>query len=236
MLHQADRVMCISTAEETLLQKHFGPGLATAVVPCGIAREDSGSARRRAPPGDRVLVLAVGRLDAYKQTARLVAAMAHLPSAYELVIIGDGPCRPALARLGAELGISRRLRLLGHVSEGDLHAWYRRATIFVTLSRFESFGLTLLEAAVAGSAVVASDIPAHREVAGYLTAGQVQLVSVDSSAAELARSLTDATVQGRGSGLDQRLVPTWDGFVEGMMTSYQAVTRAGVPALGEVPA
>lgn len=236
MLHQAERVMCISAAEVMLLQKDFGPSLPTTVLPCGVARADAGSAGWRAPPGDRVVLLAVGRLDAYKQTARLVAAMAHLPSTYELVIVGDGPCRPALARLGAEFGVSGRMRLLGHVAESDLQAWYRTATVFVTLSRFESFGLTLLEAAVAGTAIVASDIPAHREVAGYLTADQVHLVSVDSSPAELARSLTDASARGRGPGVDHRLLPTWDGFVEGMMTSYLAVTSARVPALGEVPA
>jgi glycosyltransferase involved in cell wall biosynthesis len=237
MLRQADRVLCISFAEELLLQQDFGPHLSTSVVPCGVAREeDAGFARWRAPPAGPIVILAVGRLDAYKQTARLVATMAHLPPAYELVLVGDGPCRTAIARLGTELGLSARVHLLGHVPEPDLRGWYRTARVFATLSRYESFGLTLLEAAVAGSAIVASDIPAHREVAGYLGFGQVQLVAVDSSPADVARSIMEMASRGRGPYLDRRALPTWDAFVEGVLTAYRAATHVDLPALGELPA
>jgi alpha-1,3-rhamnosyl/mannosyltransferase len=55
---------------------------------------------------------------------------------------------------------------LGYVSDGDLAAIYRHASFVCCPSLYEGFGLPVLEAMAAGTPVVASDIPVHREVAG----------------------------------------------------------------------
>ena len=234
LLHQSGTVMCISGAELTLLHRDFGPELATQVVPCGVATQERFAPLPRATAPGRVVVLTVGRLDAYKQTARLVAAMTYMPPSYHVVIIGDGPARQEITRLGAQLGVTARLHVLGHVSEGDLRTWYATANVLVTLSRVESFGLTLLEAAAAGCALVASDIPAHREVAGYLPDSQALLISVDCSPAELARSIQEAVGRDRPPIVEHHL-PTWAGFVDGTITTYRAVTGRRSPGLREVP-
>ena len=64
----------------------------------------------------------------------------------------------------AQLGES--LHQLGPVPEADLQALYAGATVFAFPSFHEGFGLPVLEAMAAGAPVVASDIPAIREVAG----------------------------------------------------------------------
>jgi glycosyltransferase involved in cell wall biosynthesis len=175
-------------------------------------------------PG-RVLVLAVGRLESYKQMDRLVATLAHLPTHYEALIVGDGPERQRLQNLAAHLGLQRRLRFVDHLARPELISWYRAADVFVSLSRHEAFGLTLLEAAVAGSPLVISDIPAHREVAGYLAGAPISFVGTECSPAELARTIqaihesTSRQAVGR-TGLD---VPTWDDMVDATLACYRAV-------------
>lgn len=56
------------------------------------------------------------------------------------------------------------LRLLGELGEADIARWYASSAVFVSPARYEPFGLSVLEAAQAGAALVLSDIPSFREL------------------------------------------------------------------------
>jgi glycosyltransferase involved in cell wall biosynthesis len=56
--------------------------------------------------------------------------------------------------------------LLGRLSSEYLAHWYARASIFASPARYEPFGLSALEAALSGCALVLGDIPSSREVWG----------------------------------------------------------------------
>lgn len=236
LLHQARRVLCISEAERRLLHQHFGPALPTVVIPCGVRVDLEESDRPRPASDGRVCVLAVGRLDAYKQIERLIAAVPRLPPAYEVVVIGDGPARPALVRLAERIAVGHRVRLLGWLPEQELLSWYRRADVLASLSSQESFGLTLLEAGAAGCPVVASDIPAHREIAQYFPDGRIRFLAVTSSPEEIARVVTMAAEAERFQPVEPRALPTWTGMVDGILACYRAVREASGSALREVVA
>jgi alpha-1,3-rhamnosyl/mannosyltransferase len=82
------------------------------------------------------------------------------------------------------------LHQLGRVSEEELWSLYAGATLFAFPSRHEGFGLPVLEAMSQGTVVVASDIPAIREVAG----GAARLVppgDVEAWAAAIEALLAD---------------------------------------------
>jgi glycosyltransferase involved in cell wall biosynthesis len=55
------------------------------------------------------------------------------------------------------------VRQLGHLSNHQLRDWYRRAAIYALPARYEPFGLSVLEAARAGCALVLGDIASLRE-------------------------------------------------------------------------
>jgi glycogen(starch) synthase len=57
-------------------------------------------------------------------------------------------------------------RLLGQLSQEALETWYARAAIYALPARYEPFGLSALEAALSGCALVLGDIPSLREVWG----------------------------------------------------------------------
>jgi len=233
LLHQARRVICISEAERALLHRHFGPALPTVVIPCGVSVDKGASAPPRPASDGRVCVLAVGRLDAYKQTERLIAAVPHLPQAFELVVIGDGPARPALHRLAERLEVTHRVRFMRWLPERELHEWYRHAHVVASLSRQESFGLTLLEGGAAGCAAVASDIAAHREVAEYFPDGRVRLLAVTASPEDIAHALTMAAAAERSQPGATRALPTWTGMVDRILDCYRAVREPSGNPLGE---
>ena len=56
--------------------------------------------------------------------------------------------------------------MLGRLSAGELADWYARAAIYALPARYEPFGLSALEAALSGCALVLGDIPSLREIWG----------------------------------------------------------------------
>jgi glycosyltransferase involved in cell wall biosynthesis len=203
-----------------LFEGRFGPGQGHLVAPCGVETAALLAARPRERPAGRKIILAVGRLEAYKQTDRLLLALPLLPAEYELVIIGNGPLRPQLEQQAEALGVRARLRLLDHVLQPDLLSWYRSADVFVSLSRHESFGMTVLEGAAAGAAIVASDIPAHREVAGYLPPDRVLFVDTDCAPAYLGRAVELAARRAWAADTASWRLPSWDGMVDALVDCY----------------
>jgi glycosyltransferase involved in cell wall biosynthesis len=223
IVNQARRLIYISHTERLMLEHHFGAGRPYVVAPCGVETAPFLSARPYQKPAGRKIVLAIGRLELYKQTDRLVSALPLLPPEFELVIIGNGPLRPRIQELASRLGQPQRLRLLDHVPQEELLSWYRSADVFASLSRRESFGLTLLEAAVAGAAIVASDIAAHQEVGGFLPPGHITFVSPDCVAAELSAAI-ELAAQTRPARDSLRWpLPTWPGMVDTVAACYHSV-------------
>jgi glycosyltransferase involved in cell wall biosynthesis len=223
MVRHARRLIYISQAERALFERGFGPGQAHLVAPCGVDIAPLLAAQPQPRLDGRKIILAVGRLEAYKQTDRLLLALPLLPPEYELVVIGNGPLRPWIKQLAAELGVSARLRLLDHVAQPDLLSWYRSADVFVSLSRHESFGMTLLEGAAAGAAIVASNIPAHREVASYLPPDRALFVEPACDPEELRRAIELAALRGRATDTASWRLPSWDGMVDALVGCYAEV-------------
>jgi glycosyltransferase involved in cell wall biosynthesis len=244
LVRAAARVICNSDAEYQLLRRDFGANLRAVVIPEGIdppwaadehargtdaggteAADGTAGAADRDPDGStgRVSILSVGRLEEYKGVQRVVAALPFLPADHRLVVVGSGPARDRIEQTAARLGVSGRVVLLGHVPDHELRAWYGRAAVAVSLSRHESFGLTVLESAAAGAPVVASDIPAHRESMAYAPAGRISLVPLDAEGQTLARAITAARAQGRSTDRSAWRLPTWDTLVDGVLTAYESV-------------
>jgi glycosyltransferase involved in cell wall biosynthesis len=107
----------------------------------------------------------VGRLTAQKNHEALVKALVDLPDC-TAVVAGEGPLRGQLVEMARKLGVTDRFRLLGEITSAEVERWMRASAVFVFPSRYEAMPMALLEAMRAGMAIVASDIPAHREVAG----------------------------------------------------------------------
>jgi glycosyltransferase involved in cell wall biosynthesis len=115
-------------------------------------------------------VLTVGTLEPRKDLHTLLRAFDRLRAegeTRELVVVGGRGWKDAelLRALEARAG-SRGVRWLGYVGEADLAALYTGADLFAFTPKLEGFGLPLLEAMACGTPVVASDVPALREVGG----------------------------------------------------------------------
>jgi glycosyltransferase involved in cell wall biosynthesis len=125
-------------------------------------RNSMGLTGRSPTTGDGPLVLCISRLVPHKNHAAVLRAAARLTLRPIVRIIGQGPEAASLRRLAGELGVTLHLKD-DWATEEEIAAAYRAATLVVSPSRFEGFGLTPMESIAMGVPVVASDIPTHRE-------------------------------------------------------------------------
>ena len=115
-------------------------------------------ATSRSSPEGRFRFLSVGRLSHQKGQDLLLEAVAlarpHLPPV-ELTLVGSGPEEDRLRRLTQQLGLEDIVRFEGYVS--DPAPWFRSADCFVLTSRWEGFGVVLVEALQFGLPLLAVD-------------------------------------------------------------------------------
>ena len=107
-------------------------------------------------------LLFVGNAYPHKNLSVLLEAMKSLPG-YELVIVAKST--PFLSRALAPYD-QTHIHLLQNLTDQDLVSVYKHASLLVTPSFMEGYGLVGLEALMVGTPVVASNIPVYREVYG----------------------------------------------------------------------
>jgi glycosyltransferase involved in cell wall biosynthesis len=136
-------------------------------------------------PEGRVVVGA-GRLIRQKNFPLLIDCLPDLPSDVSLVLLGEGPDRPALTARVEELGLSDRVRMPGFVE--DPSAWFAHADVFALSSRWEGFGHVIVEAMASGAPVVVTDCPhGPRDI---IADGRTGLLVPNEDAGALAAALT----------------------------------------------
>lgn len=146
------------------------------------------------PPGDVRRVLMVARLDPIKdQTTLLRAFAAARQPGWQLQLVGDGTNRARLEALAAELGLDPVQVFLGRRS--DIPELLGQADLFAfSTTPSEGFGIALIEAMAAGIPVIASDVPACREVLKNGLAGDLVAAGEHKAWSDSLRKLmTDAS-------------------------------------------
>jgi glycosyltransferase involved in cell wall biosynthesis len=162
---RADRVLAVSERTKHDLIERYGVGEERiAVTPNAVdpVFHPNGGAPERAP-----YALFVGGIQPRKDPLAAVEALALLDGELNLVVVGaekrgGAEFRSAVQRLGLE----ERIELTGHVERDELATLYRGAACLVFPSRYEGFGLPVLEAMASGTPVVAASAGAVPEVAG----------------------------------------------------------------------
>src|SRR5690606_22197949 len=100
----------------------------------------------------------VGRLSAQKGQETLIRALKRVPGV-KLLLIGSGELRDQLGQLAAAEGVTDRVSFCGEVAGTEVSRYLHAADAFVFPSRWETFGLAVVEAASVGLPIIASDIP-----------------------------------------------------------------------------
>ena len=176
-VRRANRVCVLADHTRKELVEHLGiPEARVCVVPpaCRDGFEpppessiEEFRTKRGLPPR---FVLAVGRLDARKNLPLLVRAFARCRGrgmSHHLVIVGpSGWGSEEVFREVERCGLTRFVHFPGFVPTQDLPLWYACAEFLVCCSRYEGFGLPVLEAMACGCPVLCGERGSLPEVVG----------------------------------------------------------------------
>ncbi len=185
-----------------------------SVVHCGVEPSLVDRIPKESPACPTITV--VGRLVPYKRVDVVISAFSRLletlPEA-RLKIIGQGPQLTALKDQVARAELGSRVNFLGFIdSHADVLRHIASSSLLVTASEVEGFGIILVEAMALGVPVVASDIPAFREVTNDgSSAVIVRAGDVDAMTAAMTKVLTDPELRNslRKSGVVRAADFSW---------------------------
>lgn len=215
VLERAQAVTVVSHYMRDFLHANLNPSRTVEVMSMGV------DLQTRFVPVEGVAraadeVIFVGRLVEKKGVTYLLRAIARVQArlpALRVRIVGDGPLRAGLEAEATALGITDRVTFTGAVTQDQLPALYSAAAVAIVPSVVtssgdqEGLGLVTVEALGCGCAVIASDLPAIRDV---ITPGENGLLVSPEDADGLADAIATMLGETRAA------------------THFQAVARASV--------
>ena len=211
------------------------PDLDVCVIHNGIDTErfQPGDGAAPAQENGTLGLLTVGRLQEFKGLQYLLPAVKNVldgrPRSLRLAIVGDGPYRPELERLAADLGLGDAVKFVPWADYDQMPDIYRSADVFLQPSLTEGMPNTVLEAMASGVAIVASNVAGNRDLVkdgrnGFL----VEPMSDDALTDAISR-LVDDVAGVRRMGADSRTMAeamTWRKVAAAYVDIYKQAAKS----------
>jgi glycogen synthase len=222
-------VIALTPSAARLLRGDGIPAGRVHVIPPGYDPALFAAAAADPFPGlPRPRVAYLGRLAPQKDVGTLLEAFARLPAGAQLLVVGDGPDRPALARRAQRFG--SRVHFTGFVPHVQVPAVLRHVDMFVLPSLYEDLSSALIEAMAAGLPVVATRVGGtadlvHDGVNGLLVAPR----DPAALAAAISRVLADPAAAAGLAAAARRTADAyaWPGLARKVLEVYKRVTGPG---------
>jgi glycosyltransferase involved in cell wall biosynthesis len=233
----ATRVLCVSATTAADLTERLGvPGDRVDVTPLGTDLRPATDAQvaevRRRLGLDGPYLLGLGTVEPRKDLPTLVRAFAALAAElpHRLVLTGlAGWGAGELEAAVAASGVADRILVTGYVADADKAALLTGADVFAYPSRYEGFGLPVLEAMACGTPVVTTTGGSLPEVAGD-AATLIDPGDEDALAAAIAKLATDPAARQDAAtrGLARAATFTWKRCADLTATAYaRAILEGG---------
>lgn len=224
VLNAADCVVSLSTDIQRRARSFYRVNRPIDVIHLGIPKPGFEPAQRKAYGlgEEDIVLITVGRLVARKCVGTLIDILHDLAdSRVKLLVIGDGPEKEKLVKLGDDLELNNHLFFMSNVSDKEKFALLNLSDIYVSASSHEGFGIVFLEAMSAGLPVACFDNGGQSD---FLTDGQtgalVPYGRQDLLTAGIQRLMNDMDHRQRISAFNSRYINQF--YIETCARRYEA--------------
>lgn len=210
-----------------------------AITPFGVNVQDFENAEPLSESNERLIIGTVKTMSAKYGIDVLVESFSilveelkktnlELAERVQLRLVGAGSQIEEYKRLAAKLGVADKV-FVGRVPHHEVPNELSKLTIYVALSRFESFGVAVIEAGSAGRPVVVSDAGGLPEVTlNGITGLVVPRENPQAAAAAIKSLVLDPTLRAKMGEAGRKHVASnygWDVCVETMLNTFEMVIR-----------
>jgi glycosyltransferase involved in cell wall biosynthesis len=222
MCERAARILAISENTKQDVIRFYGIP-ADRITVTHLGNRLTGSREAPAPRGfpDRY-VLFVGTRNTYKNFGIVLDAISRIPD-IAVACVGGGPFEDTEKALIAKHGLSDRV-MQRNVDDDEMGACYAHADAFVFPSRYEGFGIPIVEAFACGCPSLVARASCFPEIAGD-AAMYFDPDSAEELRAALVRVLEDRALAGnlRALGHARARELTWEATAERTAAAYRAI-------------
>ena len=176
-----------------------------------------------------IRLLFVGRLTKQKNIPLLIKSFKKIIDNndfnIELHIVGEGEDKNKIILLIKTLKLDNRVVLHGSLIGNKLHKIYLNSDIFILSSMYESFGIVLIEAMASGLPIVASNIPAVRNVVENNKTGLLVKTTPEDFSKAIEKLLMNSKLREKliENGLEEVKKYNWDKIVSKFEWIYKEV-------------
>jgi glycosyltransferase involved in cell wall biosynthesis len=173
VLPRASSIRVVSQKIKSSIEREYRPTVPIDVLPVFVdatrfahLEKDHNYLEEKYPKAN-IFALIVSRLEKEKNVALAIDIFAQVSNKYPttaLIVVGEGSLRKELERKVIGLGLQERVYFEGWAT--DPSRYFQSADIFLNTSYYEGFGMTLLEAKLAGLCTVTTDVGITGELAG----------------------------------------------------------------------
>lgn len=224
---KCDAIVCVSEFEKNLLLSKFSSAIELknqriSVVPNGIDKSKFENLKEVKKSRS---VLYVGRLEKYKRVDILMRAIQILDkdvkegSKFGLTIVGSGPEKRHLLSLSKEINLESNITFYENLSKDNLIKLCSSASVFVSLSQKEAFGIAIAEALAAGTPCVVAPSSALSEWIDNVNCFGVDDPNNPAVVAERIKAVAGTTVT------DPRVLD-WDEVAKRLLEIYESAVSS----------
>ena len=162
IFEKSDKIICVSNYEKSLVKKNFNINdEKLEVIPNGVNLKEFKYLKKT----KRIfkVILYVGRLEKYKGIHYLIQILPKIEDVFILEIVGKGTYKKHLINLINKLKIKERVKFYQDLPKQELYRKYIDADLFILLSKYEAFGISVAEALAAGTPCIVAKTSALRE-------------------------------------------------------------------------
>ena len=163
MYNRYDKIICISEPSEYSLRMYIGDKYPITTIHNGIdVRRFSEANNIDLGGANKIIITMIAGFRYEKDQPTVIRAMSYLPDNYHLLLVGDGERRQEFELLINELGLQKRIHLLG--LRNDVPQMLKSSDVIVMTSHREGLSLSNVEGMSSGNPFIASDVEGLREV------------------------------------------------------------------------